>query len=106
MKYECDRCGACCSGRLIVEAEWLDAVREPKVLTADVSGKRFALEVLEEEGKCVVLAASKPCCFLGPDNRCGIYPTRPNTCVAFQAGDEQCQEARREHGLPALEPKP
>lgn len=27
-------------------------------------------------------------------NQCVIYPTRPNCCVALQAGDEQCQGAR------------
>ncbi|OAI40710.1 hypothetical protein AYO40_04450 [Planctomycetaceae bacterium SCGC AG-212-D15] len=82
----------------------MDALREPKLLDADVSGRRFPLDMLEKEGRCIVLAANHPCRFLGPDNHCGIYPTRPNACVAFQAGDEQCQEARREKALPSLLP--
>lgn len=104
MKYQCDSCGVCCSGVLMVEAEWLDARREPRLLDADVSGKRFSLDVLEEDGRCVILAATKPCPFLGSDNRCSIYPTRPNSCVAFEAGSEQCQEVRRERGLASIQP--
>ena len=105
MKYDCDSCGACCSGSLIVEAEWLDAVREPRLLDGDVAGRRISLDTLEEDGRCIILACGKSCTFLS-DNRCSIYPTRPNGCVAFQAGDEQCQEVRRDRGLPPLQPNP
>ena len=61
---------------------------------------------LGELGKCLVIACgtNRPCPFLGGDNRCTIYPTRPNVCVAMQAGDEQCQAARAEMGLPPLLP--
>jgi hypothetical protein len=31
-----------------------------------------------------------------------IYPTRPNACVAMQAGEEQCEQARIEMGLQKL----
>ena len=71
-RYDCDLCGACCRGTLIVEA--------------------------------YCLAASRSCRFLSAEGRCTIYPTRPNACVAMQAGDEQCQEARGQLGLPPLEP--
>ena len=100
---ECDRCGACCAGVLIVEADYLDALREPRLLDADVSGRRVALDVLDD-AHAVLLACGteRPCRFLGPDNLCGIYPTRPNGCVAFEAGSEECQRARRLFGLPPL----
>lgn len=105
MKYECDACGACCSGLLIVDAEWLDAVREPRLLDADVSNVRISLDVLaDDDGHCIILAATKPCRFLAPDKHCDIYATRPNCCVAFEAGSEQCQEVRKERGLPPLQP--
>lgn len=63
-----------------------------------------ALAKLNEPGRGLVIACGtdRPCTFLGSDNRCTIYPTRPNDCVAAQAGDEQCQEARRVAELPPL----
>ena len=100
-RYECDCCGACCKGTLIVEANYLDVLREPRLLDADVTGRRTALaELAEDDGRCILLAASRPCRFLSADGHCTIYPTRPNVCVEMQAGDEQCQQARNQVGLP------
>lgn len=103
-RYECDCCGACCRGTLIVEAYYLDALREPRIIDADVTGRKVALDDLDDECRCVLLAAGLPCRFLDDGGRCTIYPTRPNTCVGFEAGDEQCQEARSQLGLPPLKP--
>jgi len=103
-RYECDPCGACCRGTLIVEAYHLDALREPRILDADVSGRHPTMDELSDDSRCIVLAANRPCQFLSADGRCAIYPTRPNVCVAMQAGDEQCQEARCQLGLPPLKP--
>ena len=33
--YQCDRCGACCQGHLIVEADDLDVLREPRLIDVD-----------------------------------------------------------------------
>lgn len=104
LQYECDRCGACCRGTLIVEAYYLDAVREPRVLGADVTGRRTTIEELTDEDRCILLAANHPCRFLSAEGCCTIYPTRPNVCVGMQAGDEQCQEARSQLGLLPLQP--
>ena len=30
--YECDKCGACCRGNLLVEAYELDVLREPRLI--------------------------------------------------------------------------
>ena len=104
-RYECDCCGACCKGALIVEADYLDALREPRLLGADVTGRRTTMaELAEDDGRCILLAANRPCQFLSPDGHCTIYPTRPNNCVGMEAGDDQCQEARSRLGLPPLEP--
>ena len=107
-RFECDKCGACCKGSLIIEADDLDVIREPRLITADRHhrGKSVTQMVFEiqQEGKAVMLACGSPCSFLGADNQCSIYPTRPNCCVAMQAGDEQCQDARAAHGLPPLLP--
>ena len=106
-KYHCDDCGACCRGYLLVEADLLDLLREPRLLKADPhrSGWSFdaAARDLEEEGRCLLVSGDTRCPFLGAESRCSIYPTRPNACVGMQAGDEQCQEVRSEVGLPPLE---
>jgi Fe-S-cluster containining protein len=107
--FECDRCGACCRGHLIVEAELLDVMREPRLLEADprYAGKsaEAAVSELDEFGRCLLLACGqRTCALLEVDGSCGIYPTRPNACVAMQAGDEQCQYARRAAGLEPLRP--
>jgi Fe-S-cluster containining protein len=85
--------------------------REPKLMTADIGSwtrEMLAAELMEEleqEGKCLLIAGpGQPCQFLDDENRCGIYPTRPNVCVAMQAGDEQCRESRKAEGLPPLLP--
>ena len=106
---ECDQCGACCKGRLLVEAYDLDLLREPHLATAEIGdwtremAYRDLMSELEQEGKCLLIAGGQECKFLRGDNTCAIYPTRPNACVAMQAGDEQCREVREAEGLPPLE---
>lgn len=107
-RYECDKCGACCKGSLIVEADDLDVLREPRLIDVDRHHRGKSVEQMVHEiqtdMKAVILACGSACPFLGGDNACTIYPTRPNVCVGMQAGDEQCQEARAAEGLDPLEP--
>lgn len=104
--YECDCCGACCRN-LIVEVDHLDALREVRIT---VEGR-----LLDGKGKMPLADAmwglnnSKRtghfgCVFIGDDNKCGIYATRPNVCVDVQAGGQKCQQARASAKLPPLEP--
>ena len=106
-KYACDRCGACCLGHLLVEADLVDLLREPRLISADRhrSGWSFdaAARDLEDESRSLLIAGVDRCPFLSAENCCSIYPTRPNACVAMQAGDEQCQQAREEAGMRPLE---
>jgi len=94
---------------LIVEAYDLDVLREPHLAAADISEHTRDLAYndlmaeLEQDGKCLIIAGPEECKFLRGNNTCAIYPTRPNVCVAMQAGDEQCQQARDTEGLPPLE---
>ena len=107
-RYVCDECGACCKGHLIVEVEDLDIIREPRLIEADRHHQGKTVEkMLDDYGKgmAVIIAITKPCLFLA-ENKCSIYPTRPNCCVGLQAGDDQCQEARTAEGLPSLLPVP
>ena len=102
----CDQCGACCRGHLIVEADDLDVLREARLISADPhytgqSPEEVVRHLRDDVECCVTVACGAPCPFLG-GNRCSIYPTRPNACVGLLAGDEQCQAARREEGIPPL----
>lgn len=95
---ECTRCGACCRN-LIIEIEHLDILREPRLLEAaellDGNGK-VKFEDDFEKQYLLACGKRKPCPFL-KDNKCGIYPTRPNVCVAMEAGGEQCAMSRAEY---------
>jgi len=92
---QCKKCGKCCH-TFIIEIGQLDVVREPRLLEhaklLDGNGK---IEHESDYEKEYLLAAGEtmPCPFL-VDNKCSIYPTRPNCCVAFEAGGQQCAEAR------------
>jgi Fe-S-cluster containining protein len=102
-KYECDKCGACCR-RLIVEAFAADVLREPRLATGQrMSYDRFVEYLRADVQRCIVLTSGGACPFL-EGSQCSIYATRPNACVGLQAGEEQCQQARRGDGLPQLPP--
>jgi Fe-S-cluster containining protein len=108
-RYQCDKCGACCQGSLIVEADAIDVMREPRLIEVDRHyaqlGTAKTIELLRSDvGRAVIISCRDACPFLNGDNLCSIHPTRPNVCVAFEAGDEQCQAARAEEGLPPLLP--
>lgn len=102
--YECDKCGACCR-HLILEAHIGDAMREPKLVQvcglADGHGS-----IPLEQADTIILNRNDniACAFLGDDNACTIYPTRPWMCVTMQAGNLQCQDARSSAGLEPLKP--
>ncbi len=104
--YECDQCGACYKGTVIVDADYLDTRREPRLIDADLGPSQASQRALEDDGKVVLLACGldRPCSFLNEDNRCSVYATRPNACVAFDAGSQQCQEARAQLGIAPLAP--
>ena len=48
------------------------------------------------EGDCWYLLVQNRCKHLGDDNRCGIYPIRPDACSTFPAGSECCLSSREE----------
>ena len=115
--YECDRCGACCR-ELIIDIDYVDVLREPRLREVSrpfrigpdekfVDNNDNEVEITDGYMVGAMLAAGRkhPCRLLGADNRCTIYSTRPNCCVAMQAGDEQCQMARKSAGLTPLAAK-
>lgn len=102
MKSDCQQCGSCCKGFLIVEADYVDVLRCPLILEryADESQPTLAELEADEDSKCILLTCGleHPCQFLD-DNKCAIYLMRPNTCVYMQAGSIQCANSRKMHGL-------
>ena len=114
-RYECDLCGGCCRA-MMVELTPIDLMREPKLQPLARPCHKVVWEngpngEQKEVGKYPALAMvtdgpDKACRFLGDENRCSIYPTRPGACVALLAGSEQCQKERTKLGLPALLPVP
>ena len=100
--YECDQCGACCKQSWI-EIDHLDVVREPNLLPVvrlmDGNGK---IQYDSDWQKEYQLTVGTACPMLGEDNLCTIYPTRPNCCVACEAGSYRCQDSRRNAGLEFL----
>ena len=97
MSDPCKNCGLCCE-YLLVEADAVDVLREPRIEEKYPLGKRHvSLPILEA---CWVLSApGKPCAFLTRKKRCSIYPTRPQACVAFLPRSPKCQELRGEYGM-------
>ncbi len=78
-----------------------DATREPRIA-------EFALRLPEWqrtdewEFKLHPLPFLSACPFLAQNSTCSAYETRPDPCRRFQAGSEECLEARRRVGLAAL----
>lgn len=101
-RYECDGCGACCR-TFSIFASRSDAEREPRIagesllLPEHVEGPGYAYRLFP-------LPFLEACCFLDDADRCEIYETRPEVCRAFDAGSEQCQDARSRQGLSRLTP--
>jgi len=99
----CQRCAACCQ-HTVVEADFLDALREPRIAAEGVLLDGHGTVPPDEASWCLNPPIFEPCVFLkGGD--CTIYPTRPNACVAFEPGSDACCRARAAAGLLPLRPR-
>jgi Fe-S-cluster containining protein len=98
----CKDCGLCCK-KLIIEITHVDVVREPSLLPVvtllDGNGR---IQYDDDFDKEYNLTCGKPCAML-VGNRCSIYPTRPNICIQFEVGGEQCNELREENGMERIQ---
>jgi len=89
---KCNGCGACCR-KYPLFASRADAEREPRIkreafeLPPAAQSERYAYEL-----HC--LPDIERCIFLGEDNRCTIYETRPDVCRRFVPSAEACGMAR------------
>jgi Fe-S-cluster containining protein len=101
-EFDCQACGACCatfdvwlmegdrdrferSARLLP----LTVIHRPGTATSEW---RF-LARDEKTGHCRALEGPLGKC------RCTIYDDRPTLCREFEAGSEDCLEARQKHGI-------
>lgn len=100
--FTCDSCGACCR-TFPIFASASDADREPR-LRAEAGLLPASQQTDEWVYRLFPLPFLDACCFLAEDDRCAIYPTRPDVCRRFAAGSPQCQEARHRQGRPPLPP--
>ncbi len=98
----CKDCGLCCK-TMIIEIDHIDVVRESRLLPVVTLLDGNGRIKYESDWEKQYSLAFGGCQLLTEDNRCTIYPTRPNCCVAFECGGERCQELREEHGLPPIE---
>lgn len=96
----CDCCGACCRTFPILVSIG-DAQREPRILQEAPRLEPWN-RTSEWEFKLHPLPFSRGCLYLGEDDRCTVYETRPSVCRMFQAGSAECAEARARVGLPPL----
>lgn len=96
---DCLTCGACCA-----------YLHQVPVLVSDPTPRRLTWQVWDAEdrtgpmsrwlrrdprdGRCIALDGR-----VGECVRCTIYPLRPQSCRAFEAGSDRCHAIRRMYGL-------
>jgi hypothetical protein len=91
LSLDCLACGACCKDNR-VELEDADVARFEGAGRGELARPPYAKR---DDGKLIlVLRRDKRCKHLANDNRCGIYPVRPNACSTFPVGSECCLSAR------------
>jgi Fe-S-cluster containining protein len=87
--FDCQSCGACCSG-LGVDVSWQDDV-PPEMVKYDTL---FGPVMRERKRRCIALKGT-----IGCSVSCRIYERRPVVCRDFEPGSDLCLRMRREHGI-------
>lgn len=97
----CTSCGACCASfRVDFSTYELDTEhgRVPCGLAVEVTSNTARMRGTDHTpARCAALTGT-----LGQKVGCGIYEWRPSPCREFEEGSDACAQARRRHGLPAL----
>ena len=108
-RFDCQACGACCCNtarnlmlgdRDYVEVNKTDKLFQQgkdllKKLTVRNGAGVLHLQLIGDEQRCISLHGD-----IGAGVGCEIYSLRPSGCRTVEAGDEECQRARRLHKLP------
>jgi Fe-S-cluster containining protein len=102
VRLDCLACGACCKdNRVLLFEDDIERFAEGGRL--DLTKPPYARR---KDGKLyLTLNKKKACHHLGKDNKCAIYPLRPDACSQFPMASECCLYAREEElgitdGLP------
>jgi Fe-S-cluster containining protein len=106
----CQCCGACCATyRVSFHVEEVDDLpggRVPAGLIDPMTSQLVCMRgTASSPYRCVALRG-----IIGDSASCAIYEFRPSACrdfaplAAVGRGDEACNEARRHHQLPPLNP--
>jgi hypothetical protein len=100
---DCLKCGQCCR-HLILDIGCNDVCRSPEIREWVIQQRGSCDCAVDEEGytehdgDCACLLEKvgdeMQCHFLGEDNLCTIYETRPDMCYGFRPGSWQCLYAR------------
>lgn len=85
-EIDCTKCANCCKdlGPDLTEA---DITRMAKLFRMKLSTFESTYLRVDEDGDKVF--QSMPCPFLGPDNLCDVYDSRPKACAAFPHTDRK-----------------
>ena len=95
VSFDCLECGACCRDNEVLvyddDVERLVSGGREDVTKAPYARRR-------KDGRLVLtlLKSTKACHHLAKDNKCGIYPLRPDACSQFPMGSECCMFARED----------
>jgi Fe-S-cluster containining protein len=94
----CQTCGACCS----YSKEW------PRFSTEDDAALDRIPPAYVDSGQGRMRCNGDRCTALvgdvGVATSCAVYGVRPAVCRTCLPGDDECQMARRRHGLPLIAP--
>lgn len=77
---DCTRCANCCKS---LQAKFNDEDIQRISNHLDMSPDEFVDEYLEKDKEGAFRIRTKPCPFLGEDDRCTIYDIRPEVCRAY-----------------------
>lgn len=98
----CLSCGACCSAYR-VSFYWAESTADPDghvpvALTNSLGPLTRCMKGTDSHRPhCAALAGE-----VGKSVSCTIYEQRPSPCREVRTGDDFCQRARQQHGLPPL----
>ena len=97
----CLTCGACCASfRVDFAVEELEGRggSVPEGLAVELNHFSCRMRGTDHASpRCAALVGT-----VGVQAHCGIYEWRPSPCREFEEGSDACEQARRRHGLPAL----
>jgi hypothetical protein len=93
LDLDCLECGACCKDNR-VELDDDDVARLENAGRGELARAPYARR--DDGAVVLVLRKDKRCKHLAEDNKCGIYPIRPDACSTFPVGSECCLSSREE----------